>query len=190
MKRKLLCFIAACALITVLMPGLVASAATTADVTVQATPEYIDITCNVSTYNYGNVATSVTINSTTTHFGITNSSSIQTDETISVTTSTWSGGATWTHDDGGSPGADTAALLSNRGGTWGTGDVIVKNASPNYIYENCPSGTDYDFGLGLHTPTSFSDGVQKQITLRIIPVLISLSIRANCLCQLENIVIV
>ena len=61
----------------------------------------------------------------------------------------------------------TAGLKANRGGSWGTGDIIVKFASPNYIYENCPITTDYSFGLKLWAPTVFTDGAQKTITVRI-----------------------
>lgn len=144
-----------------------AQAATTADVTVTATPEYIAITDNVTTYDFGVVAASSTTNSSTTHFGITNTSSVETDMTISVTTSTWSGGVTWTHSDTATPGADTAGLQSQRGGTWGSDVVIVKNTSPNYIYENCPATTDFDYGISLLAPTSYTDAVEKSITLRI-----------------------
>ena len=64
-------------------------------------------------------------------------------------------------------GVATAGLKANRGGTWGTGDIIVKYTSPNYIYENCPASTDYSFGLELYTPTEFTDGIQKGIIVRI-----------------------
>lgn len=165
MKRYL--FVVVLALLLTLMPVTPVLAATTADVTVQATPEYISITDNVTTQDFGTVATSSTENTSTSHVGITNVSSVQTDITIAVTAATWAGGVTWTHSDTATPGADTAGLLSNRGGTWGTGDVIVKFASPNYIYENCPALTDFDYGILLMAPTSFGDGVQKSITLRI-----------------------
>lgn len=126
-----------------------------------------DISVSPTTYSFGTVQPSSTTNTTTSYFTITNSSTIQTDQTISVTTSNWSGGNQWTHSDTATQGADTAGLKSNRGGTWGTGDVIVKYSSPNYIYENCPASTNYSFGLGLWAPTSFSDGVVKTITVRI-----------------------
>ena len=125
------------------------------------------ITVSPTSYNFGAVAASSTPSTTTTYFTITNASTIQTDQTISVTTSTWSGGVTWTHSDTATPGTNTAGLLANRGGTWGTGDVIVKYSSPNYIYENCPASTNYSFGLKLIAPTEFTDGVQKSIVVRI-----------------------
>ena len=59
------------------------------------------------------------------------------------------------------------AILANRGGTWGTGDVIVKNAAPNFIYENCPATTSYSFGLGLWAPTVIYDGSEKSIVVRV-----------------------
>jgi hypothetical protein len=144
-----------------------AMALTTADVTVTATPSYISISVLPTTNDFGVVAASSTPSTTTTYFTIDNNSSVVTDQTIAVTTTTWSGGVTWTHSDTCTPGADTAGLMANKGGTWGTGDIIVKNASPNPIAENQPATTDYSFGLKLYAPTSFSDGVQKQIIVRV-----------------------
>ena len=147
-------------------PGI-AMAATTADVTVNATPNYVSIADNVTTVDFGGVDTSSTTSTDTAYIGITNTSSVQTDQTISVTAASWTGGNGWTHDDTGTPGAETAALLANRGGTWGVGDVVVKNGSPDFIYENCPATTDYDYGLELLAPTEFDDGVEKSITVRV-----------------------
>lgn len=142
-------------------------AATSADITVTATPSYIAISCNQSTYDFGTVAASATPSTATNWATIDNTSSVQTDQTIAVTTNTWSGGVTWTHSDTATAGADTAGLSANKGGTWGVGDVIVKYSAPNYIAENQAATTDYSFGLKLYAPTSFGDGVQKSITVRI-----------------------
>jgi hypothetical protein len=141
--------------------------ATTADVTVTATPEYIAIADNATTCDFGTVAASSSTNTSTSYIAITNTSSVQTDITVAVTGATWTGGTPWTHSDTATAGADTVGLKANRAGTWGTGDVIVKNASPNYIYENCPATTNFNYGLALIAPTSFSDGVQKTNTVRV-----------------------
>ena len=126
-----------------------------------------DISVSPVSYDFGNVSESSTYNTTTGYFNITNGSSVQTDQTISVTGGNWTGGINWTHSDTCIPGLDTAGLKANRNGTWGSGDVVVKYSSPEYIYEDCPASTDYSFGLSLHTPTSFSDGQEKTITIRI-----------------------
>lgn len=126
-----------------------------------------DITVSPTSKDFGVVAASSTPSTTTTYFTIDNNSTIQTDQTISVTTATWSGGVTWTHSDTATPNTNTAGLKANKGGTWGTGDIIVKYTAPNYIYENCPALTDYSFGLKLIAPTGYTDGVQKQIIVRI-----------------------
>ena len=165
MKKLLLSL--ALALMMVLVSVVPVFAATTADITVTATPEYIAISCDQPSYDFGVVATSSTPYTTTSWATIDNTSTVQTDQTISVTTATWSGGVTWTHSDTATAGANTAGLKSNKGGTWGVGDVIVKNASPNYIAENQAATTDYSFGLKLIAPTSFTDGVQKSITVRV-----------------------
>lgn len=134
------------------------------DVTSVAEP---NITVNPTIYDFLAVEESSTPSTSTTYFAIDNNSTMQTDQTIGVTTSTWEGGIPWDHAEDAVPGPDLAGLKANRGGTWGTGDIIVKYSSPNYIYENCPATTDYSFGLQLLAPTSFSDGAEKQIIVRI-----------------------
>ena len=165
MKKLLISL--ALALVLTLGMAIPALAATDADVTVTATPAYVAITVLPTSNDFGVVAESATPSTTTVYFTIDNTSSVQTDQTIGVTTTTWSGGVTWAHSETATPGANTAGLKANRGGTWGTGDIIVKNATPNFIYENCPAITDYSFGLKLWVPTSFTDGVAKQIIVRV-----------------------
>lgn len=127
-----------------------------------------NITIDPTFYDFGTVVESTEPYTSTTYFLIDNTSGIQTDQTISVTTSTWSGGVTWTHSDMGTAGTNQAGLLANKGGTWGAGDVIVKYNTPlNYIAENQPANTDYQFGLKLIAPTAFTDGVEKAITVRV-----------------------
>jgi hypothetical protein len=155
------------ALVMVLALAFPALAATTADVTVTYTPQYIAIADNVTAYDFGAVGASANYSTTTTYVGITNTSSVQTDITIGVTGNTWTGGTAHTHSDTAEPGADTVALWANRGGSWGTGDIIVKYDTPNYIYENCPATTNFNYGLRLGTPTSTTDGVEKTNTVRV-----------------------
>jgi len=162
--KKLLALLVGAALLAI---PAIAQAATTADITVTATPQLISISVGPTSYDFGTVSPSDTPYTSTTYFSLNNTSNVQTDQTISVTTSSWSGGVGWTHSDTCTPGADTAGMKANRGGTWGTGDIVVKYSSPNYIYENCPANTGYSFGLKLWAPTSFSDSVQKQITVRV-----------------------
>ena len=128
-----------------------------------ATPE---ISVSPTSYNFGAVQEGSTTNTTTSYFTITNTSSIQTDQTISVTTTTWSGVEGWLHNDSGIPGDNATAILSNNT-TWGVTDIIVKNAAPNFIRENLPASTSYSFGLGLWAPTVLYDGSEKTITVRI-----------------------
>ena len=165
-KGRILALVLAFALLVFI--AVPAYAATTADVTVTATPSGISISDNATTYDFGTVAASSTTNTTTDHVSITNLSSIQTDITIVTTTENWSGGTEWIQDDAATPGADTAGMNANRDGTWGTGEVIVQSpGAPDYIYEDCPALTDFDYGLSLLAPTSFSDYTQKSIIVRL-----------------------
>ena len=165
MKKYILLIILALALI--LMPSVPAFAATTADVTVTATPAYVAIADNQTSYDFAVVAVSTTPYTSEDWCAITNTSTVQTDITIAVTAATWSGGVTWTHSDTCTPGADTAGLKANRDGTWGVSDIIIKYDTPNYIYEDCPALTDFAYGIKLWTPESYTDGVEKEITVRV-----------------------
>lgn len=158
--------------ITVTIPA----SAVTLGAQIVATPTFTvtavtlpDIAIDKNEYDFGVVDASATPYTTTSYFTIDNNSSMQTDQTISVTTSTWGGGAGWTHSENCTPAADTAGLKANKGGDWGTGDIIVKNSSPNYIAENQQANTDYSFGLKLWAPTSYtiSNYQEKSITVRI-----------------------
>ncbi len=126
------------------------------------------ITVSPTTYDFGAIVEGSTTNTTTTYFTINNTSTMQTDQTISVTTANWTGGVGWTHSDTATAGENQVGMKANKGGTWGTGDVIVKyNAVWNDIATNQAANTDYQFGLSLIAPTEFTDGVQKQIVIRI-----------------------
>ena len=164
MKKYLVSLLLAFAL--VLMPAVSVLAATDADITVTATPAYVAIADNATAYDFGIVAASTNYTTSTDLVAITNTSTVQTDITISVTTNTWSGGVTWTHSDTATAGADTAGLVSNND-TFGAGDVIAKYTAPNYIYENCPAGINFNYGLKLVAPSIFGDGVEKEIEVRV-----------------------
>ena len=165
MKFKLIGLVLALVLVFVPMGSVGAS--TTADITINATPAYISISVDNITYAFGVVETSGVYNTSTSYFTITNGSNVATHQYISVTSDTWAGGTTWTHSETATAGADTVGLEANRGGSWGTGDIIVKNADANYIYESCPASTGYSFGLQMSAPTSFSDGTVKSNTVRV-----------------------
>lgn len=155
-------------LVLLLVWATPALADTTADVTITATPAYISISDNTASHDFGVVVASSNQSTPTNHIAVTNVSTVQTDITI-FTTGNFTGGVGWTVSNTATPGADTAGLNSNRGGTWGVGDVIIEEAggTPNYIYENCPASTNFTYGVQLLAPTSFSDGVQKTVTVRI-----------------------
>ncbi len=146
--------------------------ATTADVTVTFTPEYLAITDNATSYGFGTLALSSTTNSSTLQVAIDNTSTVQTDHTIAVVTDNWTGGTGIIHDNTGTPGADTVAMKACRGAAWLTASTVVVetlSGSPNYIYEDCPATTDFTYGLSLLTPTSVVAGnaVEQTNTVRI-----------------------
>jgi len=148
-----------------------AFASSTADIDVTVTPQMVAISVDLDEYDFGVQATSATPSSTTSYFTIDNTSNTQTDQTISVTSATWEGGDyDWTHSDTATPGDQIVGLKANKGGTWGVSDVIVKNATPNYIAENQAANTDYSLGLKMWVPTAFSaldTGTEKANVVRV-----------------------
>jgi len=151
------------ALALVLIPFGTVGAATTADVAVNATPAYVSISNSPDNYGFGTVQTSTNYSTTQGYFNITNGSTVNIDVAISCN-ATWAGGVTWTHDDTGTPGADTAALYSSQ--DTGTLNIIVKNGTPNDLVSNT-SDANLLWELRLMSPTSFSDGVLKTNTVTL-----------------------
>ena len=169
--RKLLALGIVVVMLLVFVLPMSAIAATTSEFTVTATGEYIAQTDNVTSYAFGTGATSSTANTSTSYIGITNTSTVQTDATIAVPTTPWtSGGAGWTHDNTGTAGANTVAMKAQLGPTaWGLGTLVIVETlagSPNYIYENLPATTNFNFGVSLLYPTSFTDGDENSNTVR------------------------
>ncbi len=151
------------ALVASLITAMPAVAATTANITITATPSFISISSNDTDWNFGVVATSSTTNTTTTQFDIDNTSTVIIDVTISVNQTTWTGGAVaWNHAEDAVPGADLAGLNAQKGGTWGAAAIAVPNAGALLANDQAAT-TDFAFGLSLKAPTSFSNGDQKTI---------------------------
>ena len=80
--KKLLALLVGAALLTI---PAIAQAATTADITVTATPQLISISVGPTSYDFGTVSPSDTPYTSTTYFSLNNTSNVQTDQTISVT---------------------------------------------------------------------------------------------------------
>jgi hypothetical protein len=145
-----------------------AQAVTTANITITVTPGAIAISVNATTYDFGTVITSGTAQTDTSYFGIDNTSTVVTNHSIAVLNNTWTGGATaWTHSDNATAGADTVGLSSNKGGTWGVSDIIVKYATPNNIATSQAATTDYSFGLKIYLPTSTTVTDEKTNTVQV-----------------------
>ncbi len=151
--------------ILLLIPAGAVLAATTADVTVYATPSFISIANSPSTFDFEGVAEGVDESTTTGYFTVTNTSSVATNVTIAVTSENWTGGVGWIHSDIPTAGPDQAGLKASE--NTGAFDVIVKYISPVNIVSSQAANTDFYWELQLIAPTSFGDGVQKQIIVRL-----------------------
>jgi len=166
MGRFLLPFVLA--LVMVFGITIPAGAATTADVSVTATGAFVSFTSNVSSYDFGTVSTSSTTNSSGTHIGLTNGSSVTTNISVKVLAATWtSAGTGWTHSDT-AAGANTVAMKANSTNdtSWGTSVFVKYNSAFNEIATNLAAGATVLTGLSLLAPTSYVDGNSNNNTMR------------------------
>lgn len=161
MKGKILGLVLALTLI--LVGGIPTMAATTQDVTVDATPEFISITNAPSTFDFLTVAAGVDENTGTDYFTITNSSTVATDIDIRAITG-WEGGANdWTW---GAAGADTGKLAASAGTGLYTVDIAAVDTDYELI-DNLGATTNDDWELKLVAPSSFTYGNAQQVVVRL-----------------------
>lgn len=161
MRRSLIGILLA--LVLVLMPISGVGAATTQDVSVNATPAYVTISNTPDNYGFGTVAVSTNTSTAQGYFNITNSSTVNIDIAISCN-ATWAGGNTWTHSDTGTPGSTTAALYCSQDDSGF--DIIVKNGTPNDLISNTALD-NIEWELRLCSPTVYDDGVLKTNTVTL-----------------------
>jgi hypothetical protein len=159
MRKTLIAILIALALVVI--PVGSALAATTADVTVTATPTFISITNSPDSYDFGVVTESSTPNTGETHFTITNGSTVPIDITIGC--NGWSGAAhSWNY---GASGADTGQLNASDGS--GGYDITVPSGSTTALHSNVAKGNNPQWGLELEAPSSFGFGDEQTTTVTI-----------------------
>lgn len=145
-----------------------ATAATTADVTVTATGAFVSYTSNATTYAFGVINASSTTNTSGVYIAFANTSSVSTNISVRMLAATWtSAGAGWTHSDT-AAGVNTAAMKANSGNTtaWSASVFIKFNTAYNEIAQSVGAGSTVCSGLSLLAPTSFTDGVSNNNTIR------------------------
>ena len=156
MKRILVTLVVVLALLVPVLMPVVAQAATTAVVTINATPSYISISVNNTSWNFGSVAAGVDEATGTGYFGVTDSSSVTTANTVQMTT-TWEattpGQSIWAY---GAAGADTARLLASDGDA--AFDVTLATGAPAALHTTGAPGQDWVFEIQLDAPASISYG--------------------------------
>lgn len=160
MKKKLLSVFTLLVILTSLFVASPVMGATEQTVIVTFQPSFLGISNSPSTWNIGSVSTSTNYTTGSGYFTCTNTSSVSANLTISTTNSTWTGtGTPSTHSDTATAGADQVGMTSSN--NTGAYDIIVKNSSPNKLYENLPATTDVDWELRFVSATSYSDGNTK-----------------------------
>lgn len=143
-------------------------AATSQDVSVNATPAFMSISNAPTSYDFGVISENSTDNTTNGYFTITNSSTVNID--LNIQCNGWSSaGSAWTY---GSPASDTADLDSSSadggsGGSSGAGnfDISILNGSDTLICDNVTSATNPTWELLLNAPTAFTHGDEQETTV-------------------------
>lgn len=150
-------------MVALLLSGIPVTAATTQDVTIDATPSFISISNAPSTFDFLTVAAGVDENTGTDYFTITNSSTVATDIDIRAVTG-WEGGANdWTY---GASGENTGKLAASAGTGLYTVDIAAVDTDYELI-DNLGATTDDDWELKLIAPSSFTYGNAQQIVVRL-----------------------
>lgn len=158
-------------------------AATTADVAVTATPEFLAITNSLASWAVGAVAASDADSFWWDADGagyqakgaepfvdgwmpatITNTGSITSDIEVKVTSTTWAGGVGWTV--AAAVGADTVVVKAGITGTANEAAMVVLTGANQDLKTSLASSGTIKWVLHLETGT-FTDGVEKSGTVRL-----------------------
>ena len=168
MKRTIIVAIAISLLLAIFPVGL-ALAATTADVTVTATPSFLSITNLPASWPIGSVSANSTPNTGIDYFEITNSSGVAMD--ISIKCNGWSGVSSWSY---GAPATNTANLTASSGNSTGGGssgagtyDIDVLDGSDSLLIDAVAAGVNPNWELQLNAPTDFTFGDEQTTTVTI-----------------------
>jgi hypothetical protein len=168
MKRMIIVAVVMSLLLAMFPVGL-ALAATTADVTVTATPSFIGITNSPGTYDFGQISAGATENTTNGYFTITNGSSVAMD--ISIKCNGWSGTTSWTYGSSAENTGQLAASSANggAGGSSGAGDFdkTVLNGSDTLLCDAVGTSTNPTWELQLQAPSSFTHGDEQTTTVTV-----------------------
>ena len=156
MRKTLLAILLALALVAILVGSVFA--ASTAGVTVTATPGWVSITNAPIDYDFDVVLAGIDEDTGIDYFTITNASTVDMD--ISIECDGWAGAVnSWTY---GAPAEDTARLAASDGD--GAYDVTLAVDSGTLLIDAVAVGTHPSWELELQVPTSFTY-VDEQTTM-------------------------
>lgn len=146
------------------IPGSPILAATSATVDINATPAYISISVNNTSFDFSTVTADTDEQTATGYFGINNTSSVTSSTTIVADGWTFvSGGSqSWTW---GAPGADTCQLKASDGD--GAFDVTVDDSTPIALKSAQAADTDWVFEIQIDAASSYTHGDEQETTLTL-----------------------
>ena len=166
-----------------LVPTTVAQAATSATVTVYATPSYYSIAVTPTSFTFGGpvgvldvsqiiyASTNTTsapsnpIHTSEAPFKLSNNSTVRIN--VAISTDNWTGGDGWVVSHTATPGANTFGMKAGVNGTDPAAMVLVRKTGPDTLKTGTAVGEDWTFDMQLLTPTSYTDGVVKTGTVTI-----------------------
>jgi hypothetical protein len=164
MKKRL-----AFAMSTLLVLTLLVTAATSQNVTITATPEYMDIANAPGSFDFLTVAAGVDENTGNDYFTITNGSTVVID--IDIQCNGWSGVSSWTY---GVPGADQGRMQasSGEGGVGGSGgsgtyDIQILDSVDTLIMDAVGTSTNPQWELQIDVASSFTFGDEQTSTVTL-----------------------
>lgn len=153
------------ALLLVFTPAMPALAATSVTVDINATPAYISISVNNTSWDFSTVKAGVDEQTATAYFGIDNTgTTVQTNTTI--VSDGWdfvSGGSTaWSW---GAPAADTCQLKGSDGD--GAFDVTIDDSTPVNLVSGTAAATNWTFEIQIDAASSYTHGDEQETTLTL-----------------------
>jgi len=143
--------------------GMAFAAATTQNVTINATPGWVSISNNLTTFDFGTVLADTDENTTLNGFNVTNEGSVACNITIGCNGWAKDGSTNWTYGAAGSNTGQLSFALS-AGSFPGT---TIPSGSTVSFKTDLDNGASQQWGVQLDAPNAFTHGDAQQDTITL-----------------------
>ena len=152
--------------ITLMFSPATVSAATDADVIINATPAWVSISNNLTTFDFGTVYVNISENTTASGgFNVTNGGSVVCNVTIKCDNWSYTSGSNdWTY---GAAGDNTSRLMFNLDGGNYTGEVSDNVTAGAVLNASLAAGSSQLWGLEIEAPSTIGHGDAQQTTITL-----------------------